>query len=84
MSGEEQTKPSEFLANHLARKGSSEVAKVQPSVVRAGELLASGEVQPYGEGENPFELPPTHGRSVRLDRMLRGESTSASKFETLF
>ncbi|WP_343342958.1 hypothetical protein WJT74_06565 [Sphingomicrobium sp. XHP0239] len=58
MSAEEDTKPSEFLANHLARKGPDEVKKVQASVDRARELLASGEVQLYREGENPFELAP--------------------------
>ena len=58
MSAEENIKPSEFLANHLARKGPDEIEKVQASVDRARELLASGEVQLYGEGENPFELAP--------------------------
>ena len=58
MSAEDNTKPSEFLANHLARKGPDEVEKVQASVDLARQLLASGEVQQYAEGENPFELPP--------------------------
>ena len=58
MSAEENTKPSEFLAKHLARKGPDEVEKIQATVNLARQLLASGEVQPYAEGENPFELPP--------------------------
>ena len=58
MSAEENTKPSEFLANHLARKGPDEVEKVQASVDLARQMLESGEVELYGEGENPFELPP--------------------------
>lgn len=58
MSAEENSKPSEFLANHLARKGPDEVKKVQASVNLARQLLESGEVQPYAEGENPFELAP--------------------------
>jgi len=58
MSAEENTKPSEFLANHLARKGPDEVEKVQASVNLARQLLASGEVQQYAEEENPFELAP--------------------------
>ena len=57
MSAEESPKPSEFFAKHLARKGPDEVEKVQASVDLARQMLASGEVQPYGEGENPFELP---------------------------
>lgn len=58
MSAEENTKPSEFLANHLARKGPAEVEKAQASVNLARQILASGEVQQYAEGENPFELAP--------------------------
>ena len=58
MSAEENSKPSEFLANHLARKGPDEVEKVQASVDLARQMLVSGEVQQYGEGENPFELAP--------------------------
>ena len=58
MSAEENTNPSEFLADHLARKGPDEVEKVQASVDLARQLLESGEVQPYAEGENPFELAP--------------------------
>lgn len=58
MSAEENIKPSEFLANHLARKGPDEVEKIQATVNLARHLLASGEVQQYAEGENPFELPP--------------------------
>lgn len=58
MSAEENTKPSEFLANHLARKGPAEVEKAQASVNLARQILASGEVQQHAEGENPFELAP--------------------------
>ena len=58
MSAIENIEPSEFLANHLARKGTAEIEKVQASVNPARQLLASGEIQQYAEGENPFELAP--------------------------
>lgn len=50
--------PSEALATHFARKGEDAVAELQATVERASEMLAIGEVQPYGEGENPFDVPP--------------------------
>ena len=58
MSEAENIKPSEFLANHLARKGPDEVEKVQATVNLARQLLESGEVHQYAEGANPFDLPP--------------------------
>ncbi|MDP4574419.1 hypothetical protein Q9K02_04610 [Qipengyuania sp. G39] len=58
MSEKQTAKPSEVLAAHFARKGEESVAELQATVERAREMLASGEVQPYAEGENPFEVPP--------------------------
>lgn len=58
MTEKEMAKPSEVLASHFARKGENAVAELQATVERACEMLASGEVQPYSEGENPFDVPP--------------------------
>ena len=58
MNEKEAAGPSEALATHFARKGEESVAELQATVERAREMLASGEVQPYAEGENPFEVPP--------------------------
>ena len=58
MTEKEKAMPSEALAAHFAHKGEESVAELQATVERAREMLASGEVQPYGEGENPFEVPP--------------------------
>lgn len=58
MTEQEKTRPSEALAAHFARKGEESVAELQATVERAREMLAIGEVQPYAEGENPFEVPP--------------------------
>ena len=58
MRGEENHEPIHVLAEHWARKGPGEVDKVQATVNLARQLLAGGKVQPYAEGENPFELAP--------------------------
>ena len=58
MSEKETAGPSEALATHFARKGEESVAELQATVERAREMLASGEVQPYAEEENAFEVPP--------------------------
>jgi len=58
MSEEQKAKPSQALATHFAHKGAEAVAELQATVERAREMLESGEVQPYGEGENPFEVSP--------------------------
>ena len=58
MSDEAQPAPSALLAGHLARKGPEELDKMQATIDLARQLLASGEVEPYADGENPFELPP--------------------------
>ncbi|MBX7540318.1 hypothetical protein [Qipengyuania sphaerica] len=34
------------------------MAELQATMERAREMLVSGEVQPNGEGENPFDVPP--------------------------
>ena len=58
MSGKESFEPVYALADHWARKGPCEVEKVQATLNLARQLLASGEVKPYSEGENPFEPVP--------------------------
>ena len=58
MSDEAKSAPSALLAEHLARKGPDELDKLQATITIARQMVASGEVQPYAEGENPFELPP--------------------------
>ena len=58
MSEEESYEPVHALAEHWAQKGPGEVEKVQATVNLARQLLAGGKVQPYGEGENPFEVAP--------------------------
>ncbi|MAW90593.1 MAG: hypothetical protein CL574_05770 [Altererythrobacter sp.] len=58
MSDEAKPAPSALLAEHLARKGPKELDKMQATIDLARQLLASGEVEQYAKGENPFELPP--------------------------
>ena len=58
MSDEAKPAPSTLLAEHLARKGPEELDKMQATIDLARQLLASGEVEPYADGENPFELVP--------------------------
>ena len=58
MSEEESYEPVRALAEHWVRKGPDEVEKVQATVDLARQLLAGGKVQPYSDGENPFELAP--------------------------
>ena len=53
----DEAKPASSLAEHLARKGPEEVDRLQATIDLARQLLASGEVEQYAEGENPFELP---------------------------
>lgn len=58
MSEEESHEPVSALAEHWARKGLGEVEKVQATVNLARQILAGGKVQPYADGENPFDLAP--------------------------
>ena len=58
MSDEAKPAPLALLAEHLARKGPEELDKMQATIDLARQLLASGEVEPYAEGENPFVPPP--------------------------
>ena len=58
MSDDAKPAASTFLAEHLARKGSDELDKLQAIIDLAHRLLASGEVEPYADEEYPFELPP--------------------------
>lgn len=58
MSEAAKTGPSALLAEHLARKGQEELDKMQVTIDLARQLLAGGEVQPYADGENPFEVAP--------------------------
>ena len=73
MSGEESYEPVHALAEHWARKGPDEVEKVQATLNLARQLLASGEVKPYSEGENPFEpvLYPWETTEVPADASRR-------------
>lgn len=58
MSKSERATASDPLARHWARKGSDELDMIEATLNLARQLLASGEVQPYRKGENPFELAP--------------------------
>lgn len=58
MSKSERVAASDPLARHWARKGSDELEMIEATLNLARQLLASGEVQPYREGENPFHLTP--------------------------
>ena len=58
MSDDAKSAASTFFAEHRAHKGSDELDKLQATIDLARQLLASGEVRPYADGENPFELPP--------------------------
>ncbi|SFP16706.1 hypothetical protein [Qipengyuania nanhaisediminis] len=58
MSNSQNATASNVLAKHWARKGREELDMLEATLNLARRLLASGEVQPYVEGENPFEVPP--------------------------
>ena len=58
MSKSECAAASDPLAWHWARKGAGELEKIEATLNLARQLLASGEVQPYQKGENPFDLTP--------------------------
>ena len=58
MSESTRAEPILALAEHWARKGAAEVEKMDATITLARQLMASGEVETYAEGENPFELPP--------------------------
>ena len=58
MSASDHTTASDPLARHWARKGPDELDMIEATLNLARQLLASGEVQPYTEGENPFDLAP--------------------------
>ena len=58
MSENTKAEPIPVLAEHMARKGLEELNKMQATIDLARQLLASGKVQPYAYGENPFEVPP--------------------------
>ena len=58
MNGEERHEPVHAVAEHWARKGPGEVEMIQVTLNLARQLLAGGKVQPYGQGENPFEPAP--------------------------
>ena len=73
MSNSQNATASEVLAKHWARKGREELDMLEATLNLARRLLASGEVQPYVEGEDPFEvLPyPWEISEVRLDAPRR-------------
>ena len=58
MTNKAMATPLDALATHFARNGEEALAELQATVESAREMLASGKVQPYGEGENPFNMPP--------------------------
>ncbi len=53
-----KAEPIPVLAEHWARKGPAEVEKMDATITLARQLMVSGKVELYAEGENPFELPP--------------------------
>ena len=58
MSSDDSNTPSDFAARHLARRGSSAIEKMQLTLDLARTLLESGDIEPYGEGEDPLVVPP--------------------------
>lgn len=58
MSKSERATASDSLARHWAGKGSNELEMIEATLNLARQLLASGEVQSYQKGENPFDLTP--------------------------
>ena len=58
MNADRKAEPVPALAEHWVRKGAAEVEKMDATITLARQMMASGEIQPYGEGENPFEVPP--------------------------
>ncbi|WP_226700045.1 hypothetical protein [Qipengyuania gaetbuli] len=58
MSKYERATVSDPLARHWARKGAAELDMIEATLDLARQLLASGEVEAYAEGENPFHLKP--------------------------
>lgn len=58
MSDKDTNIPSDYGARHLARRGASAIETMQLTVDLARTLLESGEIEPYGEGEVPLEIPP--------------------------
>ena len=73
MSEKKEAAPSTFLAEHLARTGPDELDKMQAAIDLARQLLVTGEVQPYAEGENPFDVPsyPWEVAEARSDTRRR-------------
>ena len=58
MSDNNSKTPSDFAARHLARRGAAAIEKMQLTLDLARTLLESGSIEPYGEGEDPFVVPP--------------------------
>ena len=58
MSDETKAEPIPALAEHWVRKGAAEIEKMDVTITLARQMMASGEVEPYAEGENPFVLAP--------------------------
>lgn len=58
MSENSKAEPIPALAEHWARKGAAEIERMDVTITLARQMMASGEVEPYAEGENPFVLPP--------------------------
>ncbi|MBY6014691.1 hypothetical protein KUV75_07230 [Qipengyuania gaetbuli] len=58
MNEDTKAEPIPALAEHWARKGVAEVEKMDATITLARQMIASGEIQWYAEGENPFEASP--------------------------
>ena len=86
MSGEDSNSPSDFAARHLARRGTSAIKEMQLTLELARTLLESGSIEPYGEGEDPFVIPPfaweiSEPRPEALRRVFIGTVTEAATGE---
>lgn len=73
MSNSENVSASDVLAKHWARKGSIKLDMLEATLNLARQLLVREEVEPYAEGENPFEVPsyPWEISEVRRDARRR-------------
>ena len=73
MSQELDSEPSEFLANHIARRGTSAIEDMQATVDRAREIAAASDFQVYQTGEDPLARTPFEWEisSSELDKRRR-------------
>ena len=83
MSDDNSNTPSNFAARHLARRGASAIEEMQLTLDMARTLLESESIEPYGEGEDPFVVPPfaweiSEPRPGALRRVFIGTITEAA------